>query len=76
MIVDEMTDRQAETYLSSEGIAHGAQHGLGRLSNDTNLVQRVVPEQEPRERLTGYRGPYRINPVFKDALADLLAGSQ
>jgi len=73
LLVGEMTDAQMARHLSEKKVAHGAPAILQGLSNQTTLVQRVLPDQQQGERATGYRGPYKINPVFKDALRDIVA---
>ena len=74
LLVGQMTDAQVEKHLSKKDLAHGPQSILQGLSNRTTLVLRAVPEQHG-ERLHGYKGPYVINPVFKDALEDVIGAS-
>ena len=69
-----MTDAQVEKHLSKKDLAHGAQSVLQGLSNRTMLVLPAVPEQHG-DHLLGYKGPYVINPVFKDALGDVIVAS-
>jgi hypothetical protein len=71
-----MTDAQMEKYLSEKGLAHGAQSILQGLSNQTPLVLRMLLDVQHKEHVAGYKGPYVINPVFKDALADVIAVSR
>lgn len=73
LVVGQMTDAQMEKHLSRKGLAHGAHTVLQGLSNQTTLVLRVVPERQHGEHVSGYKGPYMINPVFKEVLGDFIA---
>ena len=73
LVVGEMTDALMQAHLSKKGLAHGASSILEGLSNQTTLVQRVVPERQSGEHVSGYKGPYKINPVFREALDDVVA---
>jgi hypothetical protein len=76
LLVGEMTDTQMKKYLSEKGLAHGLKTALQQLSHDTPLVQRVLAERQPGEGADGYQGPYKINPVFRSALLDVVAGPE
>ncbi len=75
LIVGQMTDAQMEKHLSKKNLAHGLHSALEQLSNQTTLVLRVVPERQIGEPVSGYKGPYMINPVFTEALGDVIAAS-
>jgi hypothetical protein len=74
LLVDQMTDAQMKKYLSEKGLAHGLKTALEQLSHQTQLVQRVLPERQPGEGADGYQRPYKINPAFRSALMDVIAG--
>jgi hypothetical protein len=65
-----MTDAQMSFRLGELG--HGGIPSLLQgLSNQTTLVQRVVPGRQEKEHIVGYTGPYEINPAFREPLAAL-----
>lgn len=71
LVVGNVSDRQALEYLRSKGLAinHGS---IFSALMESAIVQRVVVERQYGEHVTGYTGPYTLNPAFREALAALV----
>jgi hypothetical protein len=63
-----LTDRRAIALLQNRGLVTGNIGGVfHNIAEQTGFVQRQWPP-DPDERVHGYRGPWTVNPNFKDDL--------
>ncbi len=71
LIVGDVTDRQALEYLRSKGLAinHGS---IFSALIEGAVVRRVIAERQYGEHVTGYTGPYTINPIFREVFTELI----
>lgn len=72
IMAGEMTDAQAIHLLKQKGVLReNLVHIFTRIYSRTPFVQRIWPHHED-ERLTGYTGPWKINPSYRAILEGYL----
>jgi len=72
LVAGDATTQDVLRHLSVLGLGGEGDNLLALIAQATQLVMRA--EVETKEtRLLGYRGRYKVNPTFREALADLVA---